>query len=202
MSFRILMPSCLIVLAACSGADEASTAAGGAAASCKSRAYAEIGGPLSLINSNGQTVTESDFMGRPSLVYFGFTYCPDVCPASLVTIDQALDRLPEDVEEPLTILISIDPERDTPEAMADYISVDAFPEDIVGLTGSTEAVKAAADAFKTGYQKVEIPDSAAGYTMDHTSIVYLMDEDWSLKTFFTHETTSAQMADCLTEHLS
>lgn len=202
MISRVLTTSCLALIVACSGGDETSPTAGGASASCSTRAYADIGGPISLIDTSGNPVTEADFEGRPSLVYFGFTYCPDVCPASLVIIDQALEKLPESVEPPRTILISIDPERDTPDAMAEYISVDAFPEDIVGLTGSLEDVKAAADTFKTGFQKVEIPDSAAGYTMDHTSIVYLMDEDWSLKTFFTHDTTSTQMADCLAEHLS
>ncbi|MEO0882036.1 MAG: SCO family protein [Pseudomonadota bacterium] len=202
MTLRVLLAGSALFVSACSASDENSARTDAANANCSTRSFAEIGGPISLIDTGGNAVTEADFKGRPSLVYFGFTYCPDVCPASLVTIDQALARLPETVEPPRTILISIDPERDTPEAMADYIFVEPFPEDIVGLTGSVDAVQSAADTFKTGFRKVEIPDSAAGYTMDHTSIVYLMDEDWSLKTFFTHETTAAQMAECLAEHLS
>ncbi|MEO1475888.1 MAG: SCO family protein [Pseudomonadota bacterium] len=169
MFLRLLSVSGLAMLTACSGEPRNEPAGGGASASCSTRAYAEIGGPISLIDQSGKAVTEADFKGRHSLVYFGFTYCPDICPASLVTIDQALEKLPEEIEPPRTILVSIDPERDTPEAMTDYIFIDAFPEDIVGLTGSLEDVKAAADAFKTGYQRVEIPDSAAEYTMDHTS---------------------------------
>lgn len=197
------MPLALAAMfAACSEGPRAGTAAGGAAADCATRAYAEIGGPVALVSSTGAAVTEADFKGRPSLVYFGFTYCPDICPATLVTIDRALAMLPDGTERPRTILISIDPERDTPEAMASYIASDAFPDDLVGLTGSPEAVKAAADAFRTGYQRIETPDSLAEYTMDHTSIVYLMDADWTLATFFTHEATPEDMSACLARHLA
>ena len=190
-------------LAACSGASDAPNAAdaGGAAASCASRAYDNIGGPLSLVNQDGEAVTEETFKGGHSLVYFGFTYCPDVCPAALVTIERALQRLPEDITPPRTVLISIDPERDTPEALASYIETPVFPDDIVALTGSLEAITAAADGFKTGFTRIDTPDSLAEYTMDHTSILYLMDENWSLKTFFTHEATAEQIADCLSEYL-
>ena len=175
--------------------------AGGAEAGCLTRAYDHIGGPISLIDHTGASVTEADFRGAPSLVYFGFTYCPDICPASLVTIDRALRRLPDSVKPPRTILISIDPERDTPEAMSAYISTNAFPDDIVGLTGTVAAVTAAADAFIAPFEKIEAPESLAEYTMDHTSLIYLMDEDWTLKTFFTHEATAESMGDCLTQHV-
>jgi len=105
------------------------------------------------------------------------------------------------VEAPRTILISIDPERDTPEALSTYISTNAFPDDIVGLTGSVEAVTAAAKGFASGFTRIDDPESLAEYTMDHTSIIYLMDEDWSLKTFFNHEATAENIGDCLAEHL-
>lgn len=172
-----------------------------AAATCAAKAFTEIGGPVSLIDSTGTAVTEADFAGANSLVYFGFTYCPDVCPAALVTIDRALKRLPETVTPPRTIMISIDPERDTPEAMADYIATPAFPDDIVGLTGSLEAIKTVADGFKTGFIRVDDPASSAGYSVDHTSIIYLMDENWELKTFFTHAVTAEELATCLETHL-
>lgn len=175
--------------------------AGGAQASCATRAFAEIGGPISLVDHTGKAVTEADFKGQTSLVYFGFTYCPDICPAALVTIDRALRRLPEGVATPRTILISIDPERDTPEAMETYITTPVFPDDIVGLTGSVEAVTAAAENFASGFARVDDPESLAEYTMDHTSIIYLMDEDWTLKTFFTHEATAEDIGDCLAKHL-
>ncbi len=154
-----------------------------------------------MIDQTGTHVTEDDFKGKPSLIYFGFTYCPDVCPTTLVTIDRALARMPDNVQKPRTILISIDPERDTSDALATYIATDAFPDDMVGLTGTPEEIKEAADVFKTGYVRVDEPESMAEYTMDHTSIVYLMDANWQLKTFFTHETTDESMATCLVEHL-
>ncbi len=176
------------------------TGSGGAKAGCDTRAFAEIGGPVSLLSSTGARVTEADFKGRASLVYFGFTYCPDICPMTLVTLNKALQSLPASIDPPLTLLISIDPERDTPDAMAEYISLDAFPDDIVGLTGTQEEIKAAADVFKSGYSRIDQPDSLAGYTMDHTSIIYLMDENWQLQTFFTHDATAGDIADCLAYH--
>lgn len=200
MMLRSLVFALSGALVACSG--EAPPAAGGAAASCQTRAYGDIGGPVSLIDATGQRVTEADFKGAPSLVYFGFTYCPDVCPSSLVKIERALRRLPEGVTPPRTILISVDPERDTPEALAAYISTPVFPNDIVGLTGTEEEVRAAAEGFKTSYSRIEEPDSLSEYTMDHFSIIYLMDEDWSLKTFFSSDVTIEGLADCLESHLS
>ncbi|MEO1101978.1 MAG: SCO family protein [Pseudomonadota bacterium] len=190
----------LALLAACGGADAPQTA-GGDQANCSTRAYDEIGGPVSLVDHTGTAITQDDLKGRTSLVFFGFTYCPDVCPMTLVTIDRALEQLPDSVEAPQTVLISVDPERDTPEALATYISTDAFPDDIIGLTGTPEQIRAAADVFFADYARIESPESVAEYTMDHTSLVYLMDENWSLKTFFTHENSAETMSACLSELL-
>ncbi|WP_291078432.1 SCO family protein [Hyphomonas sp.] len=194
------------LLAACSPSNEsvpAETArSGGAQASCLSRAYPEIGGPISLINQAGDRVTEADFKGRPTLVYFGFTYCPDVCPMTLVTVERAYEQLPEGMEPPQTVLISVDPERDTPDVLASYVKAPRFPENLVGLTGTDEEVRAAADEFLSDYSRVEQSDSQSEYTMDHTSLLYLMDEDWQLKTFFTHEDTADSIAACLGELLA
>jgi len=173
---------------------------GGKFSSCKTRAYEEIGGPISLIDQNGEPRTQADFKGKPALVFFGFTYCPDVCPATLVKIDRALERLDE-AKRPVPILISVDSERDTPEALSRYLSLEAFPENTVGLTGSEEDIRAAAKVFIADYTKVPLPDSAAEYTMDHTSLVYLMDENWKLKTFFNYSSTDEDMANCLKELL-
>jgi protein SCO1/2 len=170
---------------------------GGTQSSCLSRAYPEIGGPISLISSTGARVTEADFMGRPTLIYFGFTYCPDVCPMTLTTLAAAYRKLPEGTPTPQTLLISVDPGRDTPEALAAYVANKAFPAGLLGLTGTDAEIRAAADAFKADYSRVEQPDSMAEYTMDHTSLLYLMDEDWKLKTFFTHEDTADTIAQCL-----
>ena len=196
----MLASACL--LAACSGETRVETTAGGALASCSTRAYEEIGGPFSLINHQGERVTQEDFKGRPSLVYFGFTYCPDVCPSTLVGIANAYRVLPEDIEPPQTLLISVDPERDTPEALAQYVSSNAFPDNLVGLTGTPEEIQAVADEFFVGYERIDTPESLAEYTMDHTSLLYLMDENWQLKTFFAEANTNPDdMATCLAQLL-
>lgn len=194
----------LAALSACSDSvttSRSEAAAGGAVAGCATRAYDHIGGPFELVDHTGAAVTEETFKGRHSLVFFGFTYCPDICPTTLVTIDRALQRLPDDMERPRTVLISVDPERDTPDAMAEYIQTPVFPDDITGLTGSVDAISAVAAAFSAGFTKVETPESLADYTMDHSTIIYLMDENWSLKTFFTHEATAEDIGTCLSEHL-
>ena len=185
-----------LLLAAC-GSEPAPQVA----SECNSRAYAEIGGPIDLVDETGQPVTEGDFKGEPSLVYFGFTYCPDVCPLTLVRLANAINTLPEDITPPRTIMISVDPERDTPEQLATYITSSAFPENMTGLTGSDAQIKAAAEAFMSGYQKVEDPGSAMGYTMDHMDLVYLMDETWTLATFFSSSSTPAEIGACLAQKL-
>jgi protein SCO1/2 len=173
----------------------------GGRSGCATRAYSEIGGPISLIDQNGERRTEADFRGSPSLVYFGFTFCPDVCPTTLAKLDRALEQLPAGTPRPRPILISIDPARDTPEALKLYLSTPAFPQDTVGLTGTEEEIKAATTAFKAAAWRIDQPDSAAGYTMGHTDIVYLMNPDWTLSTFFTMENTPEQMAICIAERL-
>ena len=174
-------------------------AAGGVQSGCLSRAYPEIGGPIALIDHTGQRVSESDYKGRPTVVYFGFTYCPDVCPAALSTLGAAYRRLPEGAAVPQTLLITVDPERDTPEALAAYVDTSAFPPGLVGLTGSDADIRAAADAFMADYSRVEQPESLTEYTMDHTGLIYVMAEDWSLRTFFTHEDTPETISACLAE---
>ena len=186
-------------VAACGGETEpVSVTAGGTTASCTTRAYEEIGGPFELVNQDGETVTQEDFKGRPTLIYFGFTYCPDVCPSTLVGVANAYRKLPDGVEPPQTLLISVDPERDTPEALDTYVASNAFPDGLIGLTGSPEQIAAVAEEFFVGYEKIEQPDSRAEYTMDHTSLLYLMDEDWKLKTFFAETNSNPdEMARCL-----
>jgi protein SCO1/2 len=135
-----------------------------------------IGGPIALRDVNGQVVTDADFSGGPSVIYFGFTHCPDVCPTSLYALGEAT-RLPggRDLQ---AIMISIDPERDTPDLMRAYVGSEGFPEGMVGLTGSAEAVRAAAEEFGVYYAKSESADDPENYNMDHTSFLYVMDENW------------------------
>lgn len=191
----------VLFTAACNPAKTNGPTAGGEVAGCMSRAYPNIGGPISLVNQDGERVTEATYKGRPTLIYFGFTYCPDVCPMTLVTVKRAYDRLPAGIEPPQTLLISVDPDRDTPEHLAQYVSTKAFPANLQGLTGTQEEVRAAANAFLADYSRVEQPDSEGGYSMDHTSLLYLMDADWKLATFFTHEDTDETIAACLAEQL-
>ena len=190
-----------LALAAC-GQPTSSPSAGGAQAGCMTRAYETIGGPISLVSHTGERVTEETYKGAPTLIYFGFTYCPDFCPSTLVALKNAYERLPANVEPPQTLLITIDPERDTPEALADYVSNAAFPENLIGLTGSEDEIASAAEAFIVQYEKIETPDSLAEYTMDHTLLLYLMDENWELKTFFSEvESDPDYVAQCLAQHI-
>lgn len=196
----------LFALAACGDSGAAPGAggtgvasAGGLQSGCLSRAYPEIGGPIALTDQTGRRVTEADFKGQPTVIYFGFTYCPDVCPAALSTLGAAYRRLPEGAAVPQTLLISVDPERDTPAALAAYVDTPAFPPGLVGLTGSDADIRAAANAFMADYSRVEQPESLTEYTMDHTGLIYVVDADWSLKTFFTHEDTPETISACLAE---
>ena len=130
-----------LLVAACGPAKPAEPTAGGTTAGCMSRAYPNIGGPISLVNQNGEQVTEETYKGHPTLIYFGFTYCPDVCPTELQTMSAALDEMGENAEKVQPLLITIDPERDTPEALAQYVG--HFHSRLVGLTGTPEEIAAA-----------------------------------------------------------
>jgi protein SCO1/2 len=157
---------------------------------------ARIGGPFSLVDDEGKPVTDADFRGRYMLVYFGFTYCPDVCPTSLNRNMQALDRLDEaQAEKVQPILISVDPERDTPEHMKEYVG--HFGPDLRGLTGTPEQVAAAAKAYGVYYAKVPNVDDPQNYLVDHTSITYLMGPDGKFVQHFRHDLPPEEMAEQL-----
>ncbi|HEY9163120.1 MAG TPA: SCO family protein, partial [Magnetovibrio sp.] len=134
---------------------------------------ATIGGPFTLTDSTGKRVTDKDFQGKYMLIYFGYTFCPDVCPTSLSIMAEALDALtPEQLAKVTPVFVTVDPERDTPEVMAAYVP--NFHPKLVGLTGTLEEVKAAARGYKAYYAKVNEADPDGNYTMDHSSITYLM----------------------------
>lgn len=167
---------------------------------CVSRAYAEIGGPFKLINQNGKAVSEKDFQGRPALIYFGYTFCPDVCPTSLSFMGSALNELniidSKLANEINPILISIDPKRDTITKLKEYVTTPSFPKNLIGLTGSEDATKAAAKAFKVAYKANNETDKE-NYTVDHSSIIYLLGRDGKLKTFFSDNQDPKKMAQCI-----
>jgi protein SCO1/2 len=134
--------------------------------------YAEAGGPFTLVDTDGNTVTEADFAGRPRAMFFGFTHCPDVCPTSMVDASQWLDALGEDAAELAVIFVSVDPERDRPENLKRYLG--AFDERIVGLTADDpQTIATVAERYGVRYEKV--PLSNGGYTMNHTADTLLFD---------------------------
>ena len=164
---------------------------------------ADIGGPFTLVDQTGAPVTEADFAGRPMLIYFGFTYCPDICPFSLQVMAAALELMPEEQRaEFQPILITIDPERDTAEQLALYISSSAFPDNLVGLTGSPEQIAAVAGEYRVIYRRaLEEGAPEDTYTMDHTSLIYLMDRQGEFHSVYAHGTPPAQLAEGLQDFL-
>lgn len=131
-----------------------------------------IGGPFELVDHTGRTVTERTYRGKVQLVFFGFTSCPDVCPTALSTMTDLLDRLGPDAASVQPILISVDPERDTPERLADYVQ--AFHPSLIALTGQEEAIVAAARAFGVYFKKA--PSLIEGeYSVDHSATTFVLD---------------------------
>ncbi len=141
---------------------------------------AAIGGPFSLTDQNGRTVTDQDLKGRPFLVFFGFTHCPDICPTTMFEISEILRKLGPDGDRMRAVFITVDPERDTPAALKDYVS--SFDPRVVALTGDEAAIAAVAKSYRAFYRRVPLKEG--GYTMDHLAIVYLMGKDGRFVTRF------------------
>ena len=159
-----------------------------------------VGGPFTLVDHDGKTVTDVDFRGRHLLIYFGYTFCPDMCPTALTTIGEALNILGKDGDTATPVLITIDPERDTPEQLKMYVSY--FHPRQIGLTGSTGQVAAAAEVFQIFYAKAkEEGDDPDDYLMDHTSGTFLLGPDGKVMHRFGHGTDPEAMADRLRELL-
>jgi protein SCO1 len=162
-------------------------------ASCRQGQIAggDIGGPFSLVNPKGEVVSDADVITKPALVYFGYTFCPDVCPFDMSRNVEAVDILDSKGFDVLPVFISIDPDRDTPEVMGDY-AANMHPK-LVALTGSPEQVKSAANAYKTVYQKQESGDEF--YLVNHMTFTYLMLPGTGFVDFFRREVTSEEMAE-------
>ena len=157
-----------------------------------------VGGPFSLTDHTGQTRTDADFRGRFVLIYFGFTYCPDICPTDLQAMAQAVDQLGPAGELVQPLFISVDPERDTAEHLAQYVP--SFHPRLIGLTGDTEAIRQAADAYKVYYAKVPRPGSSE-FTIEHTGFVYLVGPDGRYRGFFPPGTSAERLVHVLKQHL-
>jgi protein SCO1/2 len=136
-------------------------------------APAAVGGPFRLVDQNGRAVTQDDLKGKPALMFFGFTHCPDVCPTALFDMSQVYKALGRDGDRLGAYFVTVDPERDTPDVLKEYLS--SFDPRLRGLTGDPASVEAMQKAYRVYSKKV--PLEAGGYTMDHTALVYLMDKD-------------------------
>ncbi len=155
-------------------------------------AIAAVGGPFHLEDQNGKPVTDADMKGRPFLVFFGFTHCPDICPTTLFDMSQLLRALGPDANHVGALFITVDPERDTPAVIKDYLS--NFDPHLRGLTGDQAAINAAIKAYRVYAKKVPLENG--DYTMDHTAVVYLMDKDGHfVAPFSMKRTTEAEAAD-------
>ena len=158
---------------------------------------AAIGGPFHLVDQDGRAVSDQDFRGKPLLVFFGYTHCPDVCPTTLFDVSEVMRRLGPEADRAAALFITVDPQRDTPATIKDYLS--SFVPHLRGLTGSTDATAAVAKAYRVYYKKV--PTEGDDYTMDHTAIVYLMDKDGHFVAPFSLRRTPEAAADDLRRYL-
>ncbi|HEY4076907.1 MAG TPA: SCO family protein [Rhizomicrobium sp.] len=155
---------------------------------------ADVGGPFRLTDQTGKTLSDTDFRGRYMLIYFGYSFCPDVCPTTLSVIAQALDKLGSDGKRIVPVFITIDPERDTPKVLADYMK--AFGQNFVGLTGSAAEIKAVEKKYRVYAVKkpVDPNNPKRGYGMDHSSVLYLMGPDGKLVTFYDEAIPADELA--------
>jgi protein SCO1/2 len=153
-----------------------------------------IGGPFTLTDENGKTVTDKDVITGPTLVYFGYTFCPDVCPLDAARNADAVDILESEGKIVTPVFISFDPERDTPEVLRDF--TDAIHPRMIGLTGTPDQVKAASAAYKTYYQK-QVDGDPQYYLMDHSTFSYLMMPQVGFVDFFDRDISAANMAEKL-----
>lgn len=163
--------------------------AGAAWIATRPQGPAAIGGPFSLVDGSGRVVTDQDFRGKWMLVYFGYTHCPDACPTALQDMANAVDLLGEKKRNVALIFITVDPERDTPAVVKDYVS--SFQAPITALSGTPDQIAKAAREYRVYYAKHQTKD---GYDMDHSSVIYVMDPSGRFVTNFTHQTSPEQIA--------
>jgi len=157
-----------------------------------------IGGPFRLVDQNGKTVTDADLKGKWSLVYFGYTHCPDACPTALNDIAIALDELGPQRSAVRPVFVTVDPERDTPAVLKSYVT--AFDAPILALSGTPEEIAQAAKGYRVYYAKH--PEAGGDYSMDHSSVIYVMDPEGRFTASFTQENSPEEIAERLKKLLS
>jgi cytochrome oxidase Cu insertion factor (SCO1/SenC/PrrC family) len=160
--------------------------------------HGSVGGPFTLTDQNGKPRSDREFRGKLMIVYFGYTFCPDVCPTDLMAITQALDALGKDAAGIQPIFITIDPERDN-AAMAEYLR--AFHPSFIGLTGSPDEIRKLANSYKAFYARVENP-STHEYSIDHAGVIYLMDRDGNYLGFMPPQTAPGRLIEILRKYLA
>ncbi len=158
-----------------------------------------IGGPFELTDQNGARRSDVEFRGKLMLVFFGYTFCPDICPLSLQLVSDVLDGLGSDADKLAPIFVTVDPGRDKPAALKSYL--ENFSPRIVGLTGSSEEVAATAKAYRAYFKLHGDPAKDEGYLVDHSTLIYLMGRDGKFLTQFTHETPPERMAAAIRRYL-
>lgn len=163
----------------------------------RAQSASSVGGAFALVDQDGRAVTDTDLAGKPFLVFFGYTHCPDVCPTTLFDLSEALNKLGPDAARVSALFVSVDPARDTPEVLKQYLS--NFNPNIRGLTGSEDQVKATARAYKAYAAKV--PGGGADYSVDHTAVVYLMDAQGSFVAPFNTKRPPEEIAAELRRYL-
>ncbi len=161
---------------------------------------ADIGGSFTLTNQFGEQVTAEDIKGKPHIIYFGFAYCPDVCPLDLQRLGAALAKADPDGDTFRPVFITIDPERDTVEQLKLYAASNSFPKNLIALTGSQGAIDEAKAGYKVYAQKVVDTDSTAGYRFDHSNLIYFMDRDGNFIEFFSAQQSVDFIAGRLSAH--
>jgi len=199
MNFRLLAVALVGLLAGAAAAVAVLPGMRGLLPPLPSAGKALVGGPFELVDHTGKTVTDKDFRGRFMLVYFGFTFCPDICPSGLQVMAAALDKVGAKADRIVPIFITVDPERDTPAQLAQYVS--SFHPRLIGLTGSPEQTAAVQKAYRVYAKKVADDKSSAGFTFDHTSLMYLMDPKGDYVAHFTHATPVERIAERLAQAL-
>ncbi len=200
MTGRIGLVMMLVMLAAFAGFLGYRLGGGGDPEQLANDGPVPIGGPFTLVDAEGNQVTNKDLMGRYAMIYFGYTYCPDICPTALASAARGLDLLASVNETAAQmvrpVFITIDPERDTPDAVGKY--AEAFHPRLLGLTGTPEQVAEAAKSYRVFYQKVH-PEGATDYLMDHASNIFVMGPTGRYVTHFAHNATPGEISERLEE---
>lgn len=159
----------------------------------------DLGGPIKLTDQFGKVRTHEEFRGKYMLVYFGYTFCPDICPLGLRNISNALELLGNDLDQVIPIFITIDPERDTPEALNSYATT--IHSSFIMLTGTQQQLDPVLKSYRVYAAKAKPDGTMADYLMDHTSLVYLMDRNGKLIDLFSHNTSPEEIAKKIQAHL-